>query len=58
MVAPPPNRQTLASSGLVPQSYDFDDLETMGMYVYLVPDLLLESNTELHPVETPPSFPK
>jgi breast cancer 2 susceptibility protein len=34
VVAPPPNRQSLASSGFVPQSYDFDDLEAMGMYVY------------------------
>jgi hypothetical protein len=32
-VVPPPNRQKLASSGLVPQTYDFDDLEAMGMYV-------------------------
>jgi hypothetical protein len=58
VVAPPPNRQTLASSGFVPQSYDYDDLEVMGMYVYLAHDLLLDSNTELYSVETPQSFPK
>jgi hypothetical protein len=31
VLAQPPNRQTLASSGLVPQCYNFDDLEAMGM---------------------------
>lgn len=25
------DRQTLASSGLVPQTYDFEELEVMGM---------------------------
>lgn len=28
-----PNRKTLATSGLVPQSYSYDDLESMDMYV-------------------------
>ena len=35
VLAIPRNRQTLASSGLVPQCYDFDDLEAMGMCVPL-----------------------
>jgi breast cancer 2 susceptibility protein len=31
--AKPPSRQTLLSSGLVPQSFDSEDLECMGMFV-------------------------
>jgi hypothetical protein len=50
VLVPPPNRQTLVSSGFVPQTYNSDELEAMGMYV--LPHLLL-LNVHVFLVATP-----
>ena len=37
LTAPPPERKTLASSGLRPQEHSYDELEDLGMLVFSLP---------------------
>jgi len=47
LLAPPPGRVTLASSGLEPQQYSDEDLESMGMY-----GPFLSAKSETHIIST------